>query len=70
MPSELTVRAEWVGHPETDEQKSYAEAEAFYRDFVFKNYLQVDSSLSPVINELFGAKPTRKTTAFTLRSAG
>lgn len=60
VPSELTVRAEWVGHPETDEQKSYAEAEAFYRDFVFKNYLQVDSSLSPVINELFWSETDEK----------
>lgn len=52
-PSELTVCADWVASPQTDEQKTYAEAEAVYRDFVYDSYTAVDTELSSLINNIF-----------------
>lgn len=54
-PAELTVRASWVAEPQTQEQERYAQAEAVYREFVFRNYTAVDKELAPVLQELFWA---------------
>ncbi len=52
-PAELTVRADWVTAPETEEQQRYAQAEAVYREFVHQRYTAVDEGLSPLLQELF-----------------
>ncbi len=52
-PSELTIRADWVAEPETEEQQRYTRAEAVYRDFVYQNYTAVNADLAPLMRELF-----------------
>ena len=52
-PSELTVAADWVKNPETEEQQQYCKAEAVYRDFVYENYTQTDEKTAKLMNELF-----------------
>ena len=52
-PSELTVTGAWVSNPETDSQKQYSEAEAVYRNFVYENYVSVDSDIYNLMNQIF-----------------
>ena len=52
-PSELTVRAAWVSHPETEEQQRYAAAEAVYREFVYDRYARADAELEPLLRRMF-----------------
>ena len=52
-PAELTVRANWVSSPETEEQRRYLEAEVVYRDFVYANYTAVDAELEPLLQARF-----------------
>lgn len=52
-PSELTVAADWVENPETEEQQQYCKAEAVYRDFVYENYTQIEKETADMMQELF-----------------
>lgn len=52
-PAELTVRAEWVSNPVTEQQLAYADAEAVYREFVYSSYSSVDPALSGLMQTLF-----------------
>ncbi len=52
-PSELIIAGEWLGTPKTDEQKSYIQAEAVYRDFVYDNYTQETSEYYDLMNNMF-----------------
>ncbi len=52
-PAELLVADPWVSDPQNEQQQAYSEAEAVYRDFVYKNYTQVDEDLEPLMQELF-----------------
>ena len=52
-PAELTVRADWVADPQTEEQSRYAQAEAVYREFVYQKYTQVDAGLEPLLQAAF-----------------
>ena len=52
-PAELTVTADWVSNPQTDEQKAYLEAEATYRSFVYDSYLDVDADTAELIQNMF-----------------
>lgn len=52
-PSELTVTDSWVSNPDTDSQKQYSKAEAVYRNFVYDNYVSVDSDIYNLMRELF-----------------
>ena len=52
-PSELTITASWVSNPQTVEQKRYARAEAVYREFVYKNDVEIDQQTYDWINEAF-----------------
>ena len=52
-PAELTVREEWVANPVTEEQSTYSQAEAVYRNFVYENYTAPAPELEPILNEMF-----------------
>ena len=52
-PSELTVTDSWVSNPDTESQKQYSKAEAVYRNFVYENYVLVDSDIYDFMKELF-----------------
>ena len=52
-PAELTVAADWVSDPETEEQQQYCKAEAVYRNFVYENYTQTDEKTAKLMKELF-----------------
>ena len=52
-PGELTIVADWVLNPRTEEQQKYVEAEAVYRDFVYRHYTAVDDSLGGLIQKWF-----------------
>lgn len=52
-PAELTVAADWVENPETEEQQQYCKAEAVYRDFVYENYTQTEKETADLMQELF-----------------
>lgn len=52
-PSELTVRAAWVQHPETEAQEQYASAEAVYRSFVYDRYTVVPDEMKPLLEQRF-----------------
>ncbi len=52
-PAELTVAADWVAAPETDDQRRYAEAEAVYRQFVYDRYTTVDEDLYNLMQRCF-----------------
>ena len=52
-PSELTVTDSWVSNPNTENQKKYSKAEAVYRNFVYDNYVSVDSDIYDLMKELF-----------------
>lgn len=52
-PAELTVAADWVANPETDEQRRYAEAEAVYRSFVYDRYTAVDEDYYDLMQRYF-----------------
>ena len=53
MPGELQRLDAWAAFPETEEQSRYMESEAVYRDFVYENYVGVDSGLSGLITDMF-----------------
>lgn len=59
-PSELTVRAPFVQHPETEEEKRYAEAEAVYRSFVYDRYTVVPDEMKPLLERLFWSDETQE----------
>ena len=52
-PAELTVAKAWVSEPVTEEQTRYSRAEAVYREFVYENYLTVDSCFNDLMQEMF-----------------
>lgn len=52
-PSELMVAADWVSEPETEAQKTYLDAEAVYRKFVYDNYTTVDGDLEELMYDWF-----------------
>lgn len=52
-PAELTVAADWVTAPETEEQQQYSEAEAAYRAFVYSQYTDLDEESNDLMNEMF-----------------
>ena len=52
-PAELTVTADWVSDPQTEEQKAYLEAEATYRSFVYDSYLDVDADTAELMQKMF-----------------
>ena len=52
-PSELTVTDSWVSNPDTELQIRYSKAEAVYRNFVYDNYVSVDSDIYNLMNEVF-----------------
>ena len=52
-PAELLVADSWVANPQNEQQQAYSEAEAVYRDFVYRNYTQVDAELEPLMQQLF-----------------
>lgn len=52
-PSELIIADEWLESPETEEQKSYIEAEDVYREFVYDNYTEETSDYYELMNKLF-----------------
>ena len=53
QPSELQIVDEWVRNPQNEEQMQYSEAEAVYRDFVYRHYTTVDDGLSELMQEWF-----------------
>lgn len=60
-PAELTVADAWVENPETEEQKTYSEAEAVYRQFVYDHYLAVNQELYDKMQEVFWADDPSET---------
>ena len=52
-PAELTVAADWVADPQTDDQRRYAEAEAVYRSFVYDRYTTVDEDYYSLMQRAF-----------------
>ena len=52
-PAELTVAADWVSQPETEEQKAYCEAESTYRNFVYDVYTRITPSHASDMQALF-----------------
>lgn len=52
-PSELMIAEDWVEHPETKEQKQYAEAESTYRNFVYNTYAVADTGMYDLMNTIF-----------------
>lgn len=52
-PAELTVREDWVASPVTEAQRTYSQAEAVYRDFVYENYTTPAPELETLLNEMF-----------------
>ena len=52
-PAELTVADEWVTAPGNEEQSRYCQAEAVYRDFVYRTYTTVDAQLADLVQEMF-----------------
>jgi hypothetical protein len=52
-PSELTVRADWITHPQTEAQQKYLQAEALYRNFVYEKYTTVDPALETTMQKMF-----------------
>lgn len=53
LPSELTVPEEWVSDPQTEARRQYCEAEAVYRDFVYRHYTRVDEDLDRLMEHWF-----------------
>lgn len=53
LPSELTVPEEWVSDPQTEARRQYCEAEAVYRDFVYRHYTRVDEALDRLMERWF-----------------
>ncbi len=54
-PAELTIPEAWVTAPVTVEQQAYSEAEAVYRDFVYRHYTTVDADLDGLLQSWFWA---------------
>lgn len=52
-PAELLVAESWVQNPKTKKQKTYAEAEAVYRAFVYEHYTTVDKQMYRTVNDIF-----------------
>lgn len=52
-PAELMALQAWISEPQTEEQKSYLEAEAVYRKFVYETYTQSDTAMEELLNRLF-----------------
>lgn len=52
-PAELTVTADWISNPTTDEQKEYLKAEAVYREFVYDTYRTVDTKTAELMKKMF-----------------
>ncbi len=52
-PAELSVTAEWVGDPQNEAQRTYCEAEAVYRDFVYEKYTELDSGMYDLMQKWF-----------------
>ena len=52
-PAELTVTAQWVSDPQNEEQKTYCDAEAVYREFVYNSYTAIDSDMYDLMQKWF-----------------
>ena len=52
-PAELTVAEEWVTAPGNEAQNRYCQAEAVYRDFVYRTYTTVDAQLADLLQAMF-----------------
>lgn len=52
-PAELTVAADWVADPQTDDQRRYAAAEAVYRRFVYDRYTTLDEDTYALMQRTF-----------------
>lgn len=52
-PAELTVAEEWVTAPGNEAQNRYCQAEAVYRDFVYRTYTTVDTQLADLLQAMF-----------------
>lgn len=52
-PSELMIAQDWVSNPENEAQEQYVQAEAVYREFVYKHYLTVDDDLEETVQHIF-----------------
>ena len=65
-PGELLVTADWVLSPENEAQAQYAQAEAVYRSFVYRQYTQVDALFRPTIQALFHGEALENDSIFTV----
>ena len=52
-PAEQVVASPWVTNPRTEEQRTYSEAEAVYRRFVYDNYTALDADTNDLMQTLF-----------------
>ncbi len=52
-PSELTIVADWVQDPQNEAQQQYSEAEAVYRDFVYRHYTALEEETDRLMQEWF-----------------
>lgn len=52
-PAELTVADDWVKNPQTEEERTYSEAEAVYREFVYNYYTAIDENTCEIVNDIF-----------------
>ncbi len=66
-PAELTVRAAWVGQPQTEAQRAYTQAEAVYREFISSIPRRMPGC-SRCCSSCSGRMTLRRMTAFTAPS--
>ncbi len=52
-PSELTIWADWVNDPSTDEQKDYAQKAGIYRSFVYDSYTATSENMRSLMDDIF-----------------
>lgn len=52
-PSEILTLSSWYSAPENSRQEKYVKSEKIYRNFVYNNYLTVDSKLYSTVNDIF-----------------
>lgn len=54
-PAELTVAADWLSAPDTEDRAAYCENEAVYRNFVYDTYTVLDEQTNDLMQSLFWA---------------
>ncbi|KIR02892.1 Transglutaminase-like enzyme, putative cysteine protease [Lachnospiraceae bacterium TWA4] len=52
-PTEYLSVAQWIEEPQNQKQATYAKAEQVYRDFVYKNYVEVAPEVKDEIEKVF-----------------